>query len=164
MLCESSFVAQLNFFFGLGIFLFGMNQLEYGIRKLNDARIRLWPRSSTGTSRGSVLTGVVTTALLQSSSMVSLLVLAFASAGMLPLTNTIGIILGANLGTTFTGWLVAVFGFKLSLEVMALPLLGVTAFVLTLPLNSNGSFYPCRIHSRHAALSPHVGLKNENTL
>lgn len=132
MFCESSSVAQLNFFFGLGIFLLGMNQLEYGIRKLNDTRIRLWLRSSTGTSGRSVLTGVVTTALLQSSSMVSLLVLAFASAGILPLTNAIGIILGANLGTTFTGWLVAVFGFKLSLEAMALPLFGVTAFVLTL--------------------------------
>ena len=107
-----------------------MSQLEYGIHKLSDARLRQWLRASTGTSLGSVSTGVVTTALLQSSSMVSLLVLAFASAGLLPLFNAIGIILGANLGTTFTGWVVAIFGFKLDLEAMALPLLGVSAFFI----------------------------------
>lgn len=84
-------MAQLNFIFGIGIFLFGMSQLEYGIRKLGDARLRYWLRSSTGSRLGSVSTGIVTTAILQSSSMVSLLVLAFASAGVLPLVNAVGI-------------------------------------------------------------------------
>ncbi|MDA1372747.1 MAG: Na/Pi symporter [Proteobacteria bacterium] len=125
-------MSQLNFLFGLGIFLFGMSQLEYGIRKLSDARLRHWLRSSTGSRLGSVSTGIVTTALLQSSSMVSLLVLAFAGAGLIPLINSIGIILGANLGTTFTGWIVAIFGFKLDLEAIALPLFGSAAFVLAL--------------------------------
>ena len=59
--------------------------------------------------------------------MVSLLVLAFASAGMIPLFNAVGVILGANLGTTFTGWIVATLGFKLDLAVFALPLFGVGA-------------------------------------
>lgn len=125
-------MSQLNFFFGLGIFLFGMARLEYGIHKLGAARLRHWLRTSTGSRLGSVSTGVVTTAILQSSSMVSLLVLAFASAGLLPFVNAVGIILGANLGTTFTGWIVAIFGFKLSLDAMALPLFGLTAFVLSI--------------------------------
>jgi len=108
-----------------------MTELEYGIRKLSDVRLRRWLRDSTGTALGSIGTGVITTAILQSSSMVSLLVLAFASAGLLPFVNAVGIILGANLGTTVTGWIVALFGFKLNLEAMALPFLGVSAFFYT---------------------------------
>jgi phosphate:Na+ symporter len=134
-------MTQLNFIFGLGIFLFGMSQLEYGIRKLGDARLRYWLRSSTGSRLGSVTTGVVSTAILQSSSMMSLLVLAFASAGILPLVNAVGILLGANLGTTVTGWLVAIFGFKLDLEAMGLPLLGLSAMALTLtPRDTRASY------------------------
>lgn len=134
-------MAQLNFIFGIGIFLFGMSQLEYGIRKLGDARLRYWLRSSTGSRLGSVSTGIVTTAILQSSSMVSLLVLAFASAGVLPLVNAVGILLGANLGTTMTGWIVAIFGFKLNLEAMALPLLGASGFVLAVtPRESKANY------------------------
>lgn len=122
-------MSQLNFLIGLGIFLWGMSQLERGIHRLSALRLRQWLRHSTGTSIGSVGTGILTTALLQSSSMVSLLVLAFASAGLLPLLNAVGIILGANLGTTFTGWIVAIFGFKVDLESLALPLVGAAAFV-----------------------------------
>lgn len=123
-------MTPINFLFGLGLFLYGMSQLEFGIRKLSDVRLRGWLRASTGTSFSSVTTGVLATALLQSSSMVSLLVLAFASAGLVPFVNAVGIILGANLGTTVTGWLVTIFGFKLSLESMALPLLGSAGFAL----------------------------------
>ena len=123
---------QVNFIFGLGIFLFGMSQLEYSISKLGDARLRIWLRSSTNTPLASISTGIISTALLQSSSMVSLLVLAFASAGLLPLVNAIGIIVGANLGTTLTGWLVALLGFKLDLAAAALPLFGLAAFALAL--------------------------------
>jgi len=122
--------STLYFFYGLGIFLFGMSQLEKGMRQLSDARLKSWLQSRTNTTIESIATGAVTTALLQSSSMVSLLVLAFASAGLLPLMNAIGVMLGANLGTTMTGWLVATLGFTLDLEAMALPLLGVSAFVL----------------------------------
>jgi len=109
-----------------------MSQLEYSISKLGDARLRIWLRSSTNTPLASISTGIISTALLQSSSMVSLLVLAFASAGLLPLVNAIGIIVGANLGTTLTGWLVALLGFKLDLAAAALPLFGLAAFALAL--------------------------------
>lgn len=123
-------MSGLNFLFGIGLFLLGMQQLERGIRTLSGARLRRHLRAGTDTTFGSVMAGVVTTGVLQSSSMVSLLVLAFASAGVLPLVNAVGVILGANLGSTFTGWIVATLGFKLDLEALALPLLGAAAYPL----------------------------------
>lgn len=122
----------IDFPLGLAIFLYGMHELERGIRKLSDARLRYWLRNSTGTSFGSVLTGIFTTAILQSSSMVSLMVLAFAAAGILPLVNSVGIILGANLGTTLTGWIVATLGFKLNLEAVSLEVFASGAAVIVL--------------------------------
>lgn len=122
----------IDFLFGIGIFLYGMSELEKGIRSLGDARLKALIRSGSGTRISSVLVGTITTAILQSSSVVSLLVMAFASAGLLPLVNAIGIILGANLGTTATGWIVATLGFKLDLEALAIPLVGTSAFVLVL--------------------------------
>lgn len=73
--------------------------------------------------------------------MVSLLVMAFASAGILPLVNAVGIIVGANLGTTITGWLVALFGFKLDLASAALPLFGIAAFTLTMANRRTRLYY-----------------------
>ena len=134
-------MTELNFIFGLGIFLFGMSQLEYGIRKLGDARLRFWLRASTSSNLRSVSTGVVSTTILQSSSMMSLLVLAFASAGILPLVNAVGILLGANIGTTMTGWIVAIFGFKLDLEAMALPLFGLSSLALVLTKRESKTGY-----------------------
>lgn len=122
----------IDFLLGLTIFLYGMHELERGIRKLSDARLRYWLRNSTGTSFGSVVTGIFTTAILQSSSMVSLMVLAFAAAGILPLVNSVGIILGANLGTTLTGWIVATLGFKLNLEAISLEVFAAGAAVIVL--------------------------------
>jgi phosphate:Na+ symporter len=118
---------------GLLLFLFGMKQLESGIRVLGYDTFKRWLSRSTSSPAGSAATGVVSTALLQSSSLVSLLVLAFASAGALPLYNAIGIILGANLGTTVTGWMVATIGFKLSLQTFALPLMAVGGLMQLAP-------------------------------
>ncbi len=108
---------------GLALFLFGMSQLESGIRSLGYDTFKRWFSRSTSSPVSSAATGVLATAILQSSSLVSLLVLAFASAGTLPLYNAIGVILGSNLGTTVTGWMVATIGFKLSLQMLALPLM-----------------------------------------
>ncbi len=114
----------LNLLFGLGIFLFGMLQLERSMQTLGSNWFKQWLNRSTATPVSSVLSGTVITAVLQSSSMVSLLVLAFASAGMIPLYNAIGVLLGANLGTTFTGWIVTTVGFKLNLSAIAIPAIG----------------------------------------
>lgn len=117
---------------GLGVFLFGMQQLENGIKSLSGASLRRWIPQATNTPVSSSLCGVVVTAILQSSSMVSLLILAFASAGLIPLMNAVGVLLGANLGTTFTGWVVATLGFKLDLEAMAIPITGVAGALVVM--------------------------------
>lgn len=111
--------------FGLGIFLYGMSRLETGLRDVSGAGLKRWLLQFTSSQLSSASFGVFVTTLLQSSSMVSLLVLAFASAGIIPLYNGIGVLLGANVGTTATGWLVATLGFKLDLEQMAIPLIGL---------------------------------------
>jgi len=117
---------------GLGIFLYGMSRLETGIGTLGDARLKNLLSRSTGSAISSAGFGALVTAILQSSSMVSLLALAFASAGIVPLYNAIGILIGANLGTTVTGWIVATLGFKLDLAELALPLLGIGGFAQVL--------------------------------
>jgi len=115
----------LNLAIGLGIFLFGMRQIERAVEALSNRWIRQRLAKSSERPISSVLSGTFITTLLQSSSMVSLLVLAFASAGVIPLYNAIGVLLGANLGTTFTGWIVATLGFKLDLAATAVPLIGL---------------------------------------
>ncbi len=114
---------------GLGIFLLGMYWLEQGIQNLGSSSLKRWLSLST-TSWRSAGFGIIITSILQSSSMVSLLVLAFTSAGIIQLYSAIGIILGSSIGTTVTGWIVMVLGFKLDLAAFALPLLGISAFVL----------------------------------
>ncbi len=111
--------------FGLGIFLYGMSRLETGLRDISGERLRQWLMQFTSSPLSSAGAGVVVTLILQSSSMVSLLVLAFASAGLIPLYNGVGVLLGANVGTTATGWLVTILGFKLDLESLAIPLFGL---------------------------------------
>ena len=120
---------------GLGIFLYGMSRLENGIGALSGARMKSWLARSTASPLASASFGALVTTILQSSSMVGLLVLAFASAGSMPLYNAIGVLIGTNLGTTATGWIVATLGFKLDFATLALPLLGIGGLmqVLTEP-------------------------------
>ncbi len=120
----------LNLLFGLGIFLFGMSQLESSIHALGSPWIKNWLSKTTSSPLSSVAGGTFITAMLQSSSVVSLLILAFAAAGMIPLYNAIGVLLGANLGTTFTGWIVATIGFKVDLSAASIPLLGTGCLLL----------------------------------
>ncbi|MEE4143353.1 MAG: Na/Pi symporter [Halieaceae bacterium] len=123
---------------GLVLFLFGMRQLESGVRSFGYNTFKRWLTSSTASPAGSAFMGVTVTAILQSSSMVSLLVLAFASAGALPLYNAIGVLFGANLGTTVTGWMVATIGFKLSLNFFALPMMATGALMQLLSSRLKG--------------------------
>jgi phosphate:Na+ symporter len=109
---------------GLGLFMLGMKQLEEAIAALAGVTFRRFVRDHASTPMRGVAVGTAATAVLQSSSLVSLLVLAFVGAGILPLAGAIGVILGANLGTTATGWLVATLGFKLNLSTLALALVG----------------------------------------
>jgi phosphate:Na+ symporter len=116
-----------NFLAGLGFFLLGMAFLEMGITTLGSRSLRRAIRVHTGSPLRALVVGTTATAILQSSSLVSLLTLAFLGAGVLALPSSLGIVLGANLGTTITGWIVAGIGFKVQLTPAALPLVGLGA-------------------------------------
>src|SRR5690554_2897734 len=108
---------------GLAMFLFGMQMLEEGLRKLAGSKLEQWLARSTGTPVRGLLFGIGGTALLQSSTLVSLLTIAFVSTGLIQLAGGIAIIFGANLGATSGIWLLALAGQNFSLSPLALPLL-----------------------------------------
>jgi phosphate:Na+ symporter len=114
-----------KFLAGLGIFMFGMFLLEESIKLLSGKTFKRFIRRSTTGRLRSIFTGMTSTAILQSSSAVSLMTLAFVGAGIMTMQNAIGVIMGTNLGTTFTGWIVATLGFKMNIEGIALPLIGI---------------------------------------
>jgi len=114
-----------TFFAGLGIFLFGMHMMEESIRILSGAAFKSIIRKSTGTRLKGIFSGMLSTAILQSSSAVSLMVLAFVGAGIMNLIQAISVMMGAKIGTTATAWIVAVFGFKFNIESFSLPMIGI---------------------------------------
>jgi phosphate:Na+ symporter len=114
-----------KFLAGIGLFLWGMHQLENAIREMAGKAFRTWMQRFTNNTLSAILVGAVVTAVLQSSSLVTLMVLAFLGAGVLSLRNAIGVVLGANLGTTVTAWIVATLGFKMSVEAISTPFLGI---------------------------------------
>lgn len=114
-----------EFLAGLGIFLFGMYQLENGLSGLaGNSMKKVLKRITKKTWKG-ILTGASITALLQSSSLVTLLVAAFLGAGLLNFQSAFGVVIGANLGTTATAWIVAVLGFKVDIAHLSYPFLAI---------------------------------------
>lgn len=114
-----------RFLAGLGIFLFGMTFIEDGLKNLAGRSFKLFLKKSTTNPIKGIISGTIITAILQSSSVVTLMVLAFVGAGIIDLRNALGVIIGANLGTTFTGWIVATLGFKFSIDTFTLPLIAI---------------------------------------
>ena len=108
---------------GVALFLFGMLSLEEGFRAFSGGVLEKVLQRSTDRLWKSLGFGLLTTTLMQSSSLVSVITISFMSAGLLDLTAGIGIIFGANLGTTTGAWLVAAFGLKLKLSAYAMPML-----------------------------------------
>ncbi|WP_345991198.1 Na/Pi symporter [Sulfurimonas sp. HSL-1716] len=122
----------IEVFSGLGMFLFGMFYMEIALKELAGIRFKKWIKNSTSTRSKSLLTGALATAVLQSSSVVTLMTLSFVSTSLVPLESAIGIIFGSNLGTTVTAWIVATLGFKVKIELFALPMIGLGGFMLIL--------------------------------
>ena len=120
-----------HFLAGLGLFLYGISRIERSLRRLGGRKFVHTLRRHTKNPLESIASGTILTALLQSSSLVSLMVLAFVGSQFIPMPNALGIIMGANLGTTFTGWIVAIFGFKLDIEHYSLPIIALGALGLT---------------------------------
>lgn len=114
-----------KFIAGLGLFLYGMMRLEDVLKDLAGKRFKLFLKKYTTNRFLAILNGAFATAILQSSSIVLLIVIAFAGAGIITLSNSLGIILGANLGTTMTGWLVSAFGFNTKLDSFIFPMIGI---------------------------------------
>ncbi len=84
---------------------------------------------NTNTRVKSVITGIVETCIFQSSTIVTMMTLGFVGAGVIGLANALGVVIGANIGTTLTPWIVSLLGFKLNIEVIALPIVGVGALM-----------------------------------
>jgi phosphate:Na+ symporter len=117
---------------GLGIFLFGMLLIEESVKALSGRTFRRIIRKYTNGRLRAIGSGALVTALLQSSSAVSLMVLAFVGAGVMSMQNAIGVIMGSNVGTTLTVWIIATIGFKIKIESLALPFIGLGAVGLIL--------------------------------
>ncbi len=117
---------------GVGLLLFAMYLLEESLKNLSGRNFKLFLQRTTKNRVGAVAGGAVVTGVLQSSSMVSLMVLAFVGAGVFTMKNAMAIILGANLGTTLDSWLVATLGFKVDIEVAAYPVIFIGGMLLIL--------------------------------
>lgn len=115
---------------GIGLFLFAMYLLEEAVKNLSGRNFKLFLQRITKNRIGAVAGGALVTGVLQSSSMVSLMVLAFVGAGVFTMKNAMAIILGANLGTTLDSWVVATLGFKMNIEVAAYPAVFVGGLLL----------------------------------
>jgi len=114
---------------GIGLFLFSNYLIEESLKNLAGRNFKLFLQNITKNTLGAVAGGAIVTAVLQSSSMVSLIVLAFVGAGVFTMKNALAIILGANLGTTIDSWLVATIGFKSNIELAAYPLTFIGGFL-----------------------------------
>ena len=120
----------------LALFLYGMKIMSEGLQKFaGDSLRRILTAMTTNRVTG-MLTGVLITALIQSSSATTVMVVSFVNAGLLTLTQSIGVIMGANIGTTVTAWLISALGFKVDIAAFALPLL---AFALPLFFSGKSS-------------------------
>ncbi|MFW6208684.1 MAG: Na/Pi cotransporter family protein [Spirochaetota bacterium] len=109
----------------LGLFLYGMRTMSDGIQKAAGDKLQAILKFMTGNRFAGVATGFGMTAIVQSSSATTVMVVSFVNAGLLSLGQAIGVIMGANIGTTVTGWIVAIFGFKFNISAIALPAIGV---------------------------------------
>ena len=104
----------------LGLFLFGIKLLSEGLQKSAGDKMKAILKLMTKNRFVSIMTGILITIIVQSSSATTVMVVSFVNAGLMGLTQAIGVILGANIGTTFTGWMVALLGFKMDITVLAL--------------------------------------------
>jgi len=114
---------------GLGLFLLGMKKMSSGLQESTGERMRTALSFMTGNRFAGVFTGFIATAIIQSSSAFTIIVISFVNAGLLTLTQSIGVILGTNIGTTVTGWVISLVGLKISIASLALPAIGIGFFI-----------------------------------
>ena len=122
-----------NLLGGLAVFLLGMKQMSDGLQKMAGVKLRQWLAAATGNRFAATLSGMLVTAVIQSSSATTVMVVGFTSAGLLTLYQALGMIFGANIGTTLTAWIVSLFGFKIQISLFALPVISLGFFSQFLP-------------------------------
>lgn len=120
----------------LGLFLYGMKVMSDSLIELAGDRMRSILATATSNRFFALLTGFLITAAIQSSSATTLMVVSFVNASLLTVTEAVGVIMGANIGTTVTAWLISILGFKVKMSAMALPLVGL-GFLLSLSRNES---------------------------
>lgn len=108
----------------LGLFLYGMTLMSEALQKVAGDKLRGFLAAMTSNSFKRILTGLFITAIIQSSSATTVMVVSFVNAGLLSLVQSIGVIMGANIGTTVTAWLIALLGFKADISALSIPLIG----------------------------------------
>ena len=127
------------------MFLYGMTLMSEGLQKAAGDKLRSFLAAMTSTRFKRVITGIIITALIQSSSGTTVMVVSMVNAGLLSLGNAIGVIMGANIGTTVTAWLIGLFGFSVDISTIAVPLIAL-GFIFTVSKNNrNRSIGQCII-------------------
>jgi phosphate:Na+ symporter len=114
-----------NLLGSLGLFLLGMRMMSDGLQKASSERMEMVLNNLTSNRFVALFTGFMVTAIIQSSSATTVMVVGFVNAGLMTLSQSIGVIMGANIGTTITGWIVSFFGFKVSMSKLAIPIIGI---------------------------------------
>ncbi len=117
-----------NLLGGLGVFLLGIKMMSDGLQKAAGNRLRKIISGATGNRFTGTLSGILVTSIIQSSSATTVMVVGFVSAGLLTLTQSLGVIFGANIGTTTTAWIISLLGFKVDIALFAMPMIGVGFF------------------------------------
>jgi len=114
----------------VGLFLYGMKVMSEGLQKAAGDRLRNILSAMTRNRFTGTITGFFITALIQSSSASTVMVVSFVNAGLMTMAQSMAVIFGANVGTTFTAWIIALFGFKVDISAFALPLIGIAVPLL----------------------------------
>lgn len=127
---EYSLLDFLGLLGAVGLFLYGMKVMSEGLQKAAGDRLRNILSAMTRNRFTGTVTGFFITALIQSSSASTVMVVSFVNAGLMTLAQSMAVIMGANVGTTFTAWIIALFGFKVDISAFALPLIGLAVPLL----------------------------------
>lgn len=109
----------------LGLFLYGMTLMSEALQKVAGSKLRSFLAAMTSNSLKRVLTGTLITAVIQSSSATTVMIVSFVNAGLLSLAQAVGVIMGANIGTTVTAWIISLLGFKADIAIISIPLIGL---------------------------------------
>lgn len=109
----------------LGLFLYGMKLMSESLQKVAGEKMRSILAAMTTNPLSRVITGILITSIIQSSSATTVMIVSFVNAGLMNLTQAVGVIMGANIGTTFTAWIISLLGFKSDISVLAIPIIGI---------------------------------------